>query len=58
MCGIQKLYWITFAPRQSQGRDILPCEAATCPEKVHEGNADETVYVKDQVGFLMTRERS
>lgn len=29
-----------------------PCEAATGPEQIHKGHADESVHVQDQVGFL------
>lgn len=31
---------------------LLPREAATRPEQVHEGHADKTVDVKDEIGFL------
>lgn len=29
-----------------------PCETTTCPEQVHKGNTNKSIYIKDQVGFL------
>lgn len=37
---------------------FLPCEATTCPEQVHKGNTNKTVYIEDQVGFLKTGMRN
>lgn len=39
-------------------RRFLPCETTTCPEQVHKGNTNKSIYIKDQVGFLRIKERN
>lgn len=45
------------AEHQQDDRLLLPCEAPTRSKKVHKGNANKTIYVEDQVGFLKENEQ-
>lgn len=33
-------------------RRFSPCETTTCPEQVHKGNTNKSIYIEDQVWFL------